>query len=93
MTTPLEPTPFDQGNPILAGGPAQITVTLVDSADGQNLALTIRTASTTLTVVLARDDARAWAAAIRSASDQLSSSRLVVAGAAAMPVLNGKAGG
>jgi hypothetical protein len=81
VTTPQQPAPFDAGNPLLAEVPAQLATALIDTPLGQRLALTIRTASTTLTVILGQADAKTWAGNIAG---------LVVAGPG-MPV-NGNGG-
>lgn len=60
MTAP----PCDPGNELLAGGPAKLTGSLADTADGQRFMLTIRTTSTTLSVFLTRDEARGWGESI-----------------------------
>jgi hypothetical protein len=52
--------PIDQSNPILNEGPAIIQATPVNTAAGQRLALTIRTPTTTLTILLIKDDAGRW---------------------------------
>lgn len=62
MTQPPEQrAPFDINNPLLTEVPAQLTSTVVPTANGQRLAVTVRTGSTTLTVFLSREDATAWA--------------------------------
>lgn len=52
--------PLDTGNQLLSEVPAIFACTPVNGPGGQRLALTIRTQSTTLTVLLARDDAGRW---------------------------------
>jgi hypothetical protein len=52
--------PIDPSNPILNEGPAIVQATPVNTAAGQRLALTIRTPTTTLTVLLMKDDAGRW---------------------------------
>jgi hypothetical protein len=90
VTTPQQP--FDTGNPLLAAGPAQMTTALMDTPGGQRLAVTIRTASTTLTVLLSQEDARTWGSNITATSKQMSAAGLIVAGAGAVPANgNGKA--
>ncbi|MDX3759338.1 hypothetical protein [Streptomyces sp. AK02-04a] len=78
------PPPVDPGNAMLAETPAQMTCALVDTPRGQRMAMTVRTASTTLTVLLARDDARAWGQQISNGAEQMSG--LILAGAGALPV-------
>ncbi len=83
--------PVDPCNQLLAEIPAQLSVALVPIAAGQRMALTIRTASMTATVLLGAADAKAWAAHISRTVDQMSGAGLVVAGAV-MPV-NGNGNG
>ena len=78
MTQPA-PAPVDAGNQLLAETPAQLAAALLETPGGQRLALTIRTASTTLTVLLGAADAKAWAASIGQAAGSMSSSGLIVA--------------
>lgn len=52
--------PIDQGNPILNEGPAVFQCTPVTTAGGQRLAMTIRTPTTTMTILLMKDDASSW---------------------------------
>jgi hypothetical protein len=71
-----------------------MSAALIDTPAGQRLVLTIRTASTTLTVLLEKVDAVAWLANLKAVADSMSSSGLVVAGAALPPLPgngNGKA--
>jgi hypothetical protein len=84
MTQPLPP--IDPGNPLLDGGPARLTTSVVETADGQRLALTIRTASTTLTVFLNQDGARTWAANITGTAGRMSAAGLIVAPGNGLPV-------
>lgn len=79
MTTP-QPPGFDPGNPLLGEAPAQLTTSLVPTAVGQRMALTVRTQSTTVTVFLSQEDARAWGRAVLAAAAPMSASGLVVAG-------------
>lgn len=88
MTMPVEPAPLDVGNTLLAETGAQLTTALVPTAQGQRLAFTIRTPSTTLTVFLVKDDAIAWAGNVRNMAKQMSSSGLIVA----TPGVNGAVG-
>jgi hypothetical protein len=81
MTTPPQPPPFDPGNALLAGGPAQLSVNEVMTPQGKAATLTIRTASTTLTVFLSREDLAAWAASMQRKADDMSGLLLVPAGA------------
>ncbi len=90
MTTPA--APFDTGNSLLGEVPAQLATALIDTPAGQRMALTIRTASATLTVLLSAEDGRAWGANITGTAKQMSAAGLVVAGAGHLAVNgNGKA--
>ena len=84
-----QPVPVDTGNGLLSEVPAQITTALMQTPHGQRLALTIRTASTTLTVLLGAADARSWGKHITSAADQMSAAGLIVAGPGTNGALNG----
>lgn len=86
---PEQPQPFDAANPLLAEIPANMSTALVDTPNGQRMALTIRTASTTLTVLLGQEDARTWGGNISKTADRMSKAGLVIAGPGA--AVNGKA--
>lgn len=68
MTQPAQPQPMqlppmppvDPGNPILNEGPAVFMATPVNTQGGQRLAVTIRTPTTTITILLIKDDAKSW---------------------------------
>ena len=51
MSMPQQAPPVDAGNALLAETPAQLSTALLGTPAGQRMALTIRTASTTLTVL------------------------------------------
>lgn len=74
MTQPPEQrvAPFDFNNPLLGETPAQLTSTVIPTANGQRLAVTIRTGSTTITVFLSREDATAWADNIATGAKKVS---------------------
>ena len=80
---------MDASNSLLGETSAQLSTALMQTPAGQRLALTIRTASTTLTVFLAAADAKVWGANVKAAADQMSTSGLIVAA----PSLNGAANG
>ena len=84
MTPPMpqQVPPFDQGNMLLTEQAAQLTTAKVPAPDGERMVLTIRTASTTLTVLLTGQDAKTWAAQISREADAMSGTRLVVASGA-----------
>ena len=88
MSTP-EPQPVDPSNPLLGEVPAALSLTLAETPKGQRMVLTIRTASTTLSLFLAPADAKTWGAQIKAMADQMSASGLIVA-APGLPA-NGKA--
>jgi hypothetical protein len=94
MTQPAPPqaSPYDAGNPLLGGAPANIAVSLQPTPVGQLCVLTIRTASTTLTVFLAKADAETWLQTIKSEVDKMTSSGLIIAGPGAIPPTNGHGG-
>jgi hypothetical protein len=58
--------PFDTGNTLLSIVPSEMTVSVQDTPIGQRLAVTIRTADTTLTVFLAKDEVSSWEGALAS---------------------------
>lgn len=70
---------IDPGNTLLAEGPAALFTVLLDTPAGQRLALTIRTGSTTCTVLLGQQDAKAWAGNLTAKASEMSGSGLVVA--------------
>ena len=76
---PQPEMPVDPANALLAETPARLLTSLVDTPAGQRLALTIRTASTTCTVLLQHGDAKQWAQLMTGAAAQMSSSGLIVA--------------
>lgn len=71
--------PVDPANGLLAETTAQMTTALMQTPAGQRLVLTIRTPSTTLTVLLGEPDAKEWAASLTSSAGQMSKSGLIVA--------------
>jgi hypothetical protein len=82
QTPPPPAAPFDTANSLLGEQPAQLVTALVATPAGQRLALTVRTPSATVTVFLAGQDARAWAARLTRDADGMSVSGLVVANGA-----------
>lgn len=81
MTVPpqLPASPVDTGNALLAEQPAALVTALVQTPGGQRLALTVRTPSATVTVFLAGQDAKAWAARLTQDAGAMSAAGLVVA--------------
>jgi hypothetical protein len=67
-----DPTPFDAGNRLLDEVPAELTTTIMNGPGGQRLAVTVRTPSTTVTVLLAKDWAERWRDQIASAIASMS---------------------
>lgn len=84
MTQP-EPPPVDTGNQLLGETPATLTTALMQTAGGQRLALTIRTPSTTLTVLLGKADADMWARNVSGTASAMSASGLIVASGSVTP--------
>ncbi|WP_280688388.1 MULTISPECIES: hypothetical protein [unclassified Kitasatospora] len=78
---------MDPGNQLLAGGPAQLSMSEAMTAGGKLATLTVRTASTTLTVFLERDDLQTWANTLQAAADRMSG--LTVIRATGVPELAG----
>lgn len=90
MTAPQpDAAPVDVANPLLSEAPAALSTALMQTPQGQRLVLTIRTASTTLSVLLGAGDAKTWATQIKAIADQMSASGLIVA-APGLPNGNGK---
>jgi len=75
MTQPQQPPPaaFDLGNPLLAPVPARLDLTSADLHDGGGKIglVTVRTPSTTQTVMLTAEDLRTWAGLLTGLADQL----------------------
>jgi hypothetical protein len=58
---------FDPGHPFTGHEvPAQLVTEVVDTTGGQRMALTVRIPNTTVSMLLAKDDALQWAEQIRS---------------------------
>jgi hypothetical protein len=73
---------LDINNPLCAGGPARIDSGIIGTEQGKMGVLTVRTASTTLTVVMNTDDLRNWAEHISNLADAMDGggTKLVAAG-------------
>ena len=75
MTSPQQPVtlPFiDPNNPLVGPGPAQLDTGIVQHPiDGKIGIATVRTASTTLTVVMGPDDLRSWGDSLHALADQM----------------------
>lgn len=88
MTTPQAPNtmPFiDPNNPLCGPGPARLDTGVIQHpTDGKMGIATVRTPSTTLTLVMQPDDLRGWAESLKNLADQIEGiepkKQLVVAG-------------
>jgi len=69
----------DAGNPLLAPGPSQLDLGTVDSPQGKIGIATIRTASTTLTVVLNGPELDKWAELFGQLAKEVKGTGLVTA--------------
>lgn len=78
MTAPQVP-PVDVGNQLLSEVPAQLTTAVLDTPHGQRMALTVRTATTTLTVPPPGPDARNWAQMLTKTAESMSVAGLIIA--------------
>jgi hypothetical protein len=63
---------LDTGNQLLAVSPAELQTSTMNLPQGQFMVLTIRTPTTTLTVMLAKGDAEAWAKVITTEATGMS---------------------
>lgn len=87
MTTPN--VLVDQGNPLLAHVPAQLDTGTVElPGEGKVGVMTIRTGSTTLTIMLAAEDLKNWAGVLSGLADQLGGAGLVKATPVDVSTLN-----
>lgn len=64
--------PMDPGNQLLAETPSQLTATPARGPMGPRLMVTIRTSTTTLTVLLEKPTAQDWASTINAGCSGLS---------------------
>jgi hypothetical protein len=78
---------FDQANNLipLAATPARLVTKKITTPDGELLVHTIRTPTTTLTVLLDGKTAKAWTAQMARESAPMSSSGIIVANGAVPP--------
>jgi hypothetical protein len=74
MPDPSQMRFLDVNNPLCAGGPARIDSGIIGTEQGQMGVLTVRTASTTLTVVMSANDLRSWADHINGLADHMDGS-------------------
>lgn len=63
-------TPCDTGNSLLAASPARLLTTVITQGGQQLVMFTLRTPSTTLTVLLTRDDALTWSRQLATVAQQ-----------------------
>ena len=77
--TQASPPPVDPGNPLLGPTATTMQMAIMETPQGQRLALTIRTPASTTTVFLNGEEARNWAAGLTRMASMLSASGLIVA--------------
>jgi hypothetical protein len=75
MTEPQQPSIRDT----MAMIPAELVTGIVDTPDGQRLAVTLRTIGGEARVLVAKDDALHWARTLETEANKMSSSGLVIA--------------
>lgn len=81
----------DPGNQFLAEYPAELVTGKVNGPTGERLAMTLRSGPATVTVLLNRDAAKAWAAQLDAGADSLTT--LVIPQGVTLPAfppLNGR---
>lgn len=83
--------PFDRGNQLISEQPGQLLVGRAGLPQGQRLVLTIRTPTTTLTLLLSKADALAWGKQVTDEAGKMSG--LIVAGNGSVPPASGKGPG
>ena len=88
-TSPI--TPVDLGNDLLGEEPAKMLTSIVETPHGKRCALTIRTASTTLTVFLPKANVDDWAQNLQKTGDAMTG-LVVVRGDAVPAVMTGVPG-
>ena len=74
---PQQPPIVDPGNTLLTQTPAQLVTGFVQTPNGQLSVLTIRTPTTTLTVMLNGQDIKTWAKALGVMASNSSGNGLV----------------
>jgi hypothetical protein len=87
------PSPFDAANELLAEVPANLMLSMIQTPPGQRMTLTIRTATTTLTVVLTKEKAAEWGQLISGQAGLMTGSGLFVAGPGHGNLANGNGHG
>lgn len=78
MTQPA-PALYDAGNPLLAQVQARLDTGTIETTAGTVGILTVRTPSTTLTVLLSAADLRSWADLVSGLADQVGGGTVVAA--------------
>lgn len=79
MTTPQgDPLIADPGNPLLTKVPARLDTGQLASPMGQLAVLTIRTGSTTTTILLTADEVKDWSQRIGGLAGSMSQNGLIV---------------
>lgn len=76
---PGQQTPWDTGNPYLTQVDTQVTYSVVDTPQGQRLAVTYRTASTTFTAFADKAAAQRWHQLMGQQIDSMSSLQIIPA--------------
>lgn len=75
-------TPYDEGHPHVAGGPAWLSTTVKHTPGGDVMVFTLRVPNSTTTAVLAKADAEAWLKQFADNVAAMSSIVIAPAGAA-----------
>lgn len=89
---PPQYTLIDMSNHLIATCEAVLTLGQVPIGNEMRLAHTVRTPSTTLTVLLAKVDAEAWAKQLSREAQRMSGTGLIVANSPVPPAFLGKQG-
>jgi hypothetical protein len=80
-TARVEVPPVDPGNPMVRHDyPSLVTTGYVNSPDGMRLALTVRVANATVTLIVTRDQAVALAATLHTDAMNMPGGGLIVPG-------------
>lgn len=83
MTDPGPPSFLDAGNPLLSQVPVRLELGALGPAGGTRTGvLTLRSATTTMTVLLSAGELRSWSASLAAAATALDASTVVPASAA-----------
>lgn len=76
--TPDQPSFVDSGNSLLAPVPARLETGTIESPSGKLAVLTIRSATTTMTVMIGVKDLRNWTGILGALADSMAMSGSVV---------------